>query len=90
MVEVSVCIATRGRPAGLARLLESLAGQQGAPPFETVVVDNDPAGSARAVTERFSDRLAIVYDIEPVPGVSSARNRERGDQPGAAAGLHRR
>ncbi len=75
MVEVSVCIATRGRPAGLARLLESLAAQQGAPPFETVVVDNDPAGSARAVTERFSDRLAIVYDIESVPGVSTARNR---------------
>lgn len=75
MVEVSICIATRLRPAGLETLLTSLAGQRGAPDFEVVVVDNDPAGSARMVADRFAGRLAITYAIEPVPGVSSARNR---------------
>ncbi len=75
MVDVSVCIATRGRPAGLGLLLGSLLAQQGAPRFEVIIVENDPAGSARPVADRFSDRLAIRYDIEAVPGVSSARNR---------------
>src|SRR5690242_19546117 len=75
MTEVSVCIATRNRPAGLESLLESLAAQRGAPAFDVIVIDNDPAGSARAVTGRFACRLPVSYDIEPVPGVSSARNR---------------
>jgi glycosyltransferase involved in cell wall biosynthesis len=35
---VSVVIPTRGRPSGLEAVLEDLAGQQGAPPFEVVVV----------------------------------------------------
>jgi succinoglycan biosynthesis protein ExoM len=75
MVEVSVCVATRGRPAGLETLLASLLNQRGAPNFDVVVIDNDPAGSARAVVESFAGRLQTTYDIEPVPGVSSARNR---------------
>ena len=75
MVEVSVCVATRGRAAGLETLLTSLVNQRGAPPFDVVVIDNDPAGSARPVVARFAGRLPITYDIEPVPGVSSARNR---------------
>lgn len=75
MSEISVCIATRRRPAGLETLLTSLVNQRAAPPFDVVVIDNDPAGSARPVVARFSGRLQIAYDIEPVPGVSSARNR---------------
>jgi succinoglycan biosynthesis protein ExoM len=73
-IEVSICIATRGRPAGLETLLSSLVAQRGAPAFEVIVVDNDPAGSARSVAERFADRLSLTYDIEPLPGVSTARN----------------
>lgn len=75
MTEVSICIATRNRLAGLESLLESLSAQRDAPSFDVVVIDNDPVGSARPVTGRFADRLQLAYDIEPVPGVSSARNR---------------
>jgi succinoglycan biosynthesis protein ExoM len=75
LVEVSICIATRVRPAGLETLLTSLAAQRGAPAFDVIVIDNDPAGSARIMADRFAGRLAITYAIEPVPGVSSARNR---------------
>src|SRR5471032_84020 len=74
-IEVSVCVSTRARPAGLEILLGSLAAQRDAPPFEVVVIDNDLAGSARPVADRFADCLTIVYDVEPVPGVSTARNR---------------
>jgi glycosyltransferase involved in cell wall biosynthesis len=74
-MEISVCIATRGRPAGLETLLSSLVAQRDAPAFEVIVVDNDPAGSARAVAARFTDRLAMTYATEATPGVSSARNR---------------
>ncbi len=75
MTEVSICIATRNRPAGLESLLESLAAQRDAPSFDIVVIDNDPAGSAKPIIGRFASRLQVTYDIEPVPGVSSARNR---------------
>ena len=39
---------TYRRPAGLARVLAGLAAQAGAPPYEVVVVDNDPAPHAAA------------------------------------------
>ncbi|HYV88535.1 MAG TPA: glycosyltransferase family 2 protein [Candidatus Polarisedimenticolia bacterium] len=71
---VTVCIPTRDRPTGLERLLSSLIGQQGAPPFDVLVVDNDPGRSAEAVVRRYADRLAISYATEPRPGVSSVRN----------------
>ncbi len=73
--QVSVCVPTRRRPADLERMLASLAAQQGAPTFEVIIVDNDPAGSAKAVAERFAERLDIIYEVETVRGVSSARNR---------------
>jgi succinoglycan biosynthesis protein ExoM len=75
-METSVCIATFKRPAGLRRLLSSIEGQRGElPSFEVVVVDNDPNGSAADVCREFTGRLTIRYVVEPVPGVSSARNR---------------
>ncbi len=74
-IAVTVCIATRNRPTGLERLLSSLLSQRSAPPFDVLVVDNDPRGSARALVERYSDRLAISYAAEIRPGVSSVRNR---------------
>lgn len=74
-VSISVCIATFCRPAGLERLLNSLAAQAGAPPFEVVIVDNDAAGSAGPVVRRFSGRLPLHYEVEPLPGLSRVRNR---------------
>src|ERR1700690_4174155 len=75
-MEASVCIATFRRPGGLARLLGSLALQQGdVPGFEVLVVDNDAAGSAAAVCEEFRDRLRLRYMVEPVRGIALARNR---------------
>ncbi len=79
--EVTVCVVTRNRPAGLGRLLRALAGID--PPTDlrwtaTVVVDNDPAGSAAAVVDEFNGATPfptpIDYVVEPEPGVSHGRN----------------
>ncbi|WP_245279227.1 glycosyltransferase family 2 protein [Mesorhizobium loti] len=70
-----MCIATHRRPEGLARLLESLSVQVGAPDFEVIVVDNDVDGSAQAVCDRFVGDLALTYCRETVPGVAATRNR---------------
>jgi succinoglycan biosynthesis protein ExoM len=73
--EVTVCIATCRRPTGLERLLSSLLNQHDAPPFDVIIVDNDPTCSARPVIARYTGRLAITYDCEPQRGISSVRNR---------------
>ncbi|MEZ5409412.1 MAG: glycosyltransferase family A protein [Acidimicrobiales bacterium] len=79
--EVTVCIVTRARPDGLSRLLRALAGVE--PPVAlrwtaTVVVDNDPGGSAAAVVDGFRAPgrfpTPIDYVVEPEPGVSHGRN----------------
>lgn len=79
----SVCICTRRRPDGLRRLLQSLVRQRAAPPFEVVVVDNDPAASAQAMAESMQADLNLRYVCEPAPGLAAARNRSlqeaRGD-----------
>lgn len=38
-----------------------------------IVVDNDPAESARSIVDEHTDR--VEYHVEPEPGISSARNR---------------
>jgi GT2 family glycosyltransferase len=68
--DVSVVIATRSRPAELARALESL-GRLRASPAEIIVVDNDPDDDTRAVVE--SSGIAD-YVAEPRSGLSAARN----------------
>ena len=79
MTRVTVCVATYRRPAGLDRLLSSLAATQEAAPHvdvRVIVLDNDETGSARSVAERFRDRLQdLVYTAEPVRGISRIRNR---------------
>jgi len=76
-VTISVCIASCQRPQGLARLLDSLAGQDPAiPPFEVVVIDNDSAGTAGPVVAAARAKgLAVSYAIEPVRNIARARNR---------------
>jgi succinoglycan biosynthesis protein ExoM len=73
--EISVCIATHRRPEGLQRLLTSLVDQRGAPPFDVIVVDNDVTRSGERIAARFLDRLTLLYLVEPVRGISRARNR---------------
>lgn len=76
---VSVCVCTYMRPAPLASLLASLAAQVvhnfG---FEVIVIDNDARASARAVVEsasRCHPDLPVRYGVEPIQGISHARNR---------------
>jgi len=76
-MNISLCIATYRRPERLAVLLDDLVGQQRLPD-EVVVVDNDAAGSARAVVDGRRDRGAafpIHYAIQPVKNISLTRNR---------------
>jgi succinoglycan biosynthesis protein ExoM len=75
-MNISLCIATYRRPERLAALLDDLVKQQ-LLPNEVVVVDNDAAGSARAVVERRRESGApfpIHYDIQPVQNISLTRN----------------
>jgi succinoglycan biosynthesis protein ExoM len=75
--DVSVCVATCRRPEGLARLLESLAGQKlpSGCELEVLVVDNDPAGSAGPVLHAFGGRLPLRVFAEPRRNIARARNR---------------
>lgn len=75
-MNISVCIATWRRPARLAVLLADLVGQR-RPPQQVVVVDNDAAGSARAVVEArrlLGAPFEIVYAIQPQQNIALARN----------------
>jgi succinoglycan biosynthesis protein ExoM len=77
MVDVSIVIPSYRRPELLARTLGSCLAQQGLTvPFEIVVVDNDAAGSARAVVDAVAKTapMAIRYVLESRPGISHARN----------------
>jgi glycosyltransferase involved in cell wall biosynthesis len=71
LLSVSVVIPTRRRPVDLDRCLERIARQTTAP-LETIVVDNSEGDTeTQDVTNRWSAR----YVIEPIPGLSRARNR---------------
>jgi succinoglycan biosynthesis protein ExoM len=77
MSTVSLCIATYRRPERLASVLDDLT-RQIRRPDEVVVVDNDGAGSARAVVEqRLSDGapFPIRYAIQPQKNISLTRNK---------------
>lgn len=69
-----VGIPTFKRPSLLSAALSSLVKQRDAPDFTVFVADNDPKGSARAVSARYSDSLRIKYGCESRPGVSHVRN----------------
>jgi len=79
---VSICIATCSRPQGLANLLgafETLGIPAGVA-FQVVVVDNDPAGSAKAVCDEVVERHAypLRYLVEKRRGIPFARNAALG------------
>ena len=76
--DISVCIATYRRQPLLDALLGDLAHQV-MPPHQIVVVDNDPAASARAVVESHRAALQaraidLVYAVQPEKNISLTRN----------------
>jgi glycosyltransferase involved in cell wall biosynthesis len=77
LVTVSVVVCTRDRPRQLARMLESAAGLAvpSGTDWELLIVDNGSTGEGAAVVERFGDALPIRRVVEPVAGISHARNR---------------
>lgn len=77
MVETSIVIPSYRRPALLAGALRRCLAQRGVDsPFEIVVVDNDPLGSAEAVVAEIAAdaEVPIRYVGEKRPGISHARN----------------
>lgn len=79
---VDVAMATYHREGGLPELLPKLLAQGDTAmealgidfEFRVIVVDNDPAGSARSAVATVED-ARIHYVVEPNPGVTNARNR---------------
>lgn len=80
-MHIAVVVITYKRPAGLRKLLLALVAQnlEGTPVerLNVVVVDNDPAGSAKAVVEEFPDTGAVRVTClhETRQGIPFARNR---------------
>jgi succinoglycan biosynthesis protein ExoM len=78
MQAVCVLIPTMRRPESLARALRSVFAQEGlnGRTVSIVIVDNDPAGTARATvdTVRPECPFPLAYRHEPRPGVATARN----------------
>jgi GT2 family glycosyltransferase len=72
---ISIVIATRDRADFLARALDSLGAQRGAPTFETIVVDN---GSSDATAEVTAARASATFALRRIfvaePNRGAARN----------------
>lgn len=79
VAEIDVCIATYRRPTLLLGLLESIEAQELGSDIacRIIVVDNDADGSGRDTVERFAakSRYPVRYEVEPIKGISAARNR---------------
>lgn len=73
VVALTIVICTRDRPAGLARVIESLSKQTDLE-FEVLVVDNSATGEI-ANASRPVPGLNVRYRHEPRAGLSRARNR---------------
>ncbi len=75
---VCVIIPTFRRPESLARAVQSVFAQTGCPPFQLVVADNDPDGSAdeimRQLFREAPETISCLYLHVPEPGVANVRN----------------
>jgi len=67
----TVVVCTRNRPASLRKCLEGIAQLERAP-NEVIVVDNTPGDHE---TEAVVREFGAIYAVEPIRGVSRARNR---------------
>lgn len=82
---LTVAVLTFKRPVDLAGILPLLVAQLGSVgervSGQVLVIDNDPAGSARAVVEQAVGGMSadtpapVRYVHEPTPGIAAARNR---------------
>jgi succinoglycan biosynthesis protein ExoM len=81
---VVIGVLTYRRPDDLRAALPLLVRQAGAlpRPGTVLVVDNDPAGSGRAVVTAIGSD-AVRYVHEPEPGIAAARNRALDEAAGA-------
>lgn len=86
-LKVTVATLAFRRPDGLRTLLEALRYQQqtDARLYEltVLIVDNDAAGTGRAIAEEFADDEAyrLIYMIEPRQGIPMGRNRALDETP---------
>ncbi|MGH9783736.1 MAG: glycosyltransferase, partial [Terriglobia bacterium] len=67
----TVVIPTRDRPSDLERCLKAVTSLD-YPRFDVLVVDNAPSDGR---TREMAARWGVGYVVEPLPGVSRARNR---------------
>ncbi len=74
---MSVVIATYDRHEVLARTLEALMGQEGAPPFEILVADDGSRDGTPQMAEALLSRGSVPYRISSAAnaGQAAARNR---------------
>ncbi|MBC7632317.1 glycosyltransferase [Aeromicrobium sp.] len=77
---LTIAVLTYKRNVDLEALLPALVAQMASARAQVatarvLVIDNDPAASARSVLESQPVGLPVDYVHEPVPGISSARNR---------------
>ncbi|NNE75256.1 MAG: glycosyltransferase [Acidimicrobiales bacterium] len=75
---VSVALVTYRRPEQLRTALQSVRNlDHPAPGYDwttTIVVDNDPDQSAKAVCAEFADLPGFSYRVQDRPGIAAARN----------------
>ncbi|NNM77243.1 glycosyltransferase family 2 protein [Sphingomonas sp. ID1715] len=84
-MRLTVAVPTYRRPDMLRECLDSLVPQL-VGGVELLVVDNDPAASARETVASYG-RADVRYAHEPKPGVVQARNRAVGESAGAYLGF---
>ena len=75
---ISVIIPTFHRPDGALAAVRSILGQEGAPPLEIVLVDNDAKQSCKATADQLAQEAGqtpFIYAVEPAAGVANARNK---------------
>lgn len=91
---VVVAVLTYRRPAELTRLLPMLVQHAATlrPCAEVLIVDNDPAGSAKEQIEAFrpaypDDAVSVRYVHESSPGIAAARNRALTEADGRAGAI---
>jgi glycosyltransferase involved in cell wall biosynthesis len=82
---ISIVVPTFRRPRALARLLDSLAAQAGAPPFEVVVIDDEPGARCADRTRELRQRCPFPLRVIAGGGGGAARARNRGATAARAA-----